>query len=613
MTAFGIDDPWRRRRSLKFFFIGKSDLLVVGLARTVRLSGPAVGTSGRRILADFATVHSIQEILDARQPETSADDVVKMWVEFVNLGIFHHGRHELEDSSTEMAEFIDRFDNRLTSLHCLDAVTIAELLAPIGYLDSASGELRQLLTGNQPPAPAVAAVFSPTFASYTTSQFSLKLVRRGGGILLCAAPVGGGVSRDRTATDVHRRLESRLAEHWLALAKSGVAARAHGESGAGAFVADEAEAPMAIADATTLGSFAQPRSLLELICKFSAGGEMSGGCYRRIAPTAGGLGSPAVFCVVADQSGEGECAVSCWDELSGRLLPVRRHPRAEFDALGLGMDDGVILIFVGARSRLLAKYGPLAETLVYVDAGVALNHALLCAHAYDADAELLDRSDLNRIRGLLGLSQDESAVPITGACRISRSDSNEEVDLAHRGRDATARMMSRRSVRALTPSVIDYSLVQQVEERSWASPAVAQMMRLKTPLSYLRICKADEDVYIVVQIFLSDTGIVRKDCGTVSSFEVTNWFKQRELAEAAVIYAVPVLHGIDNPSGATSLLVAAGMLLSELWLQAEREGLVGTMAGRVDIARFRRFQDYSHAVALCLSGSLGDPDAPLRS
>jgi len=318
------------------------------------------------------------------------------------------------------------------------------------------------------------------------------------------------------------------------------------------------------------------------VCQYSVG-TIDG--VRRIAPTAGGKGSPKAL--YASVNANGECVIGCYRHLSHVFFPMWSHcmPKAE---------AAEYLILMADASDLALTYPLQATKLSEFDMGVAVDHALRTARTLGLKAEIVRNWAGPNIFNRIGAA-DNVTNSLNITIRVPHQSFKQRGSTLKMPLQSMENRRSHRSFASVTP---DSGVVKQLERRLLSPDYDLAWWKNGAGILY-RLTSLGTNGYAVTGISLGKT-ITRERLGVISSDIIQNAIRQPDLANAPLLYFVG--RTAFSPHTKESRL-NAGWLGSAVWIEATALGLVGTPFADVSLEDLEGLVD-GDGLALCL----GVPD-----
>ncbi len=341
-------------------------------------------------------------------------------------------------------------------------------------------------------------------------------------------------------------------------------------------------------------------NIINDICKYSAGIIEVNNKVRRIAPSAGNLGTIQVICCLPDADDRN---ISVFHLLPGSLKPYRliTIPKFELAESLSFVKNQVYFIFVASTARLRLQYEDYHERLAYLDTGVSVDHARRAAWSYGfrlTHSRSFTSRDILRAIHLpdtdprlfvteLLIGEEEILKPSTLPCKPI--DANSVLES----------MLRRRSVRTLSSTPPPKDCLTNLEQKLFSEVYFNQ--RKIDPVDQPILLRVFRDACTLLLSSLDlKTGSYINLPFSISSNDIKNIILQRDLSDAPVIYLVAFRRG--SISDVFLQWKFTGEVLSGLWVEAVGSGLSGCIYGnaRIENLNFRFPQYCFQEAVLCL-------------
>lgn len=602
--------PFPKLRSgLRVLFLGAKTLLIVGGSRVFRISGTFTDDFARRLIREIDGVTKFMEIL-SRYPDFKHAQIIQFIQELDTAGLLIDGSQAQFDSNNMFFQFSERLNlpticynnfHPKKSTDWMDALVIdlEKRLFNMFVIDDGIAEIT-LDTSHD-----VSSISKNFTRAVSIKKYGLR-------IFIDASPKKIQIRIE------FLRLDSNTLEHdlfiktivsllryWMELFSAGYTTVPSDVNLN--LPALQFSTPSQKSDQFALCGFPEARAPHEinLLCFYAVGSSLREGKMTRIAPTAGGLNSIDLVCIVKTGKVNAKFNAFFWDENISELRPYIsfRHLPPDIHQL-FDQKTSALIILTSHLSRLIAKYGNLAHVLQFLDAGAAIDHIYRAAHSFSVNCRPVNSINCDVIADTLLLSRDFRSNSIVSALAIERNvEYSREIDARLGKKYPTInQMLCRRSVRDFSNNLVDPCLVSELEKYLFHHPADA-WRDVDAEVILGRLLKIDE--YFFEFTALSGSGSAqRNEIKVIDVGSIHHMLSQNNLSSCSLIYIVgfrrPSTMSVSSYSSAKDAR-AAGALLSTLWIGAYSFELAGTICGNLNMSELGIMDIYDyHSAGLCL-------------
>lgn len=346
--------------------------------------------------------------------------------------------------------------------------------------------------------------------------------------------------------------------------------------------------------------------LLRRICHYAAGNDPanSGAEHkniRRIAPSSGDLGSIHMIGLIPAR---GSVSIYYFSPESTVLTLLIRRRLDEAGAFTAITRYDACFALVASVRHLEVRYGHRAERLAYYDSGVTMDHVRRAAVAFGTTVESIPFKSSPELLAFLHLPPDDDRIigtGLLGLVPVNRSHSRPTDEITH---TYLRPMLERRSVRLFSERLPDIEFLHRCE-RVLLEPRYAHAGWRRTPSKVVlyRIWRDAAGILHGKMLSLDPVAQPFRSTSHCLPFPTMEGVvRQAGLARAPVHYLFACARD-ETSSGGNGRLrwLNTGELLSALWVEAGRWGIVGTICGNIDVSRLEELESLVfEPVALCL-------------
>lgn len=593
--------------------IGSHTILFLGGPRLLRSNGPAVSRVILPLLEAMDGRADTPRLLETLSPE-DADKARAFLSDLESAGLLADGppgNRQIHRTGRFVQRFAGLIDPRSAGpvapedfgRATLSLAGEASRLGGLASLLEAAGLIPRVGRSAAGPMRTVATMRLRSGNKQRDVLLEMPLAGQGPVLTVGSSPpVADGQGRTRTdgAEQGSAAVAATIA-HWAVLACAGLPAV--GRIGEGTRRRQPTAPKDAARGTMRAAACASPDlpAVLSEICRYAVGRETDGA--RRIAPTAGGLGSPQVVCIAAGWQGSDSAAAFHFDAAANRLVRAGTLDVKAWREIGAEPAGSTTIFFLANLMGLEEAYGAEAERLAHHDGGIALDHAVRAAAAFGCRATPVPVANPGALLKVLRLPSDDGRLAVTAALALENAGEQGGLPTtAANDKEALLAMLRRRSVRRFAMTAPSLKVVEKIEadlRETRAREAAGRRNNVRTRLFRLVAHQGGSDT--LTEISLGNRGGPPEPPVLLGPGFLQRLVRQPDLAGARLCYVVAHSKPASSGPRFRGDWTEAGSLCSALWLAAGRRGIAGAPfgTGAVDLLPLPRAV-VAQPLCLCL-------------